>query len=173
MRCRALAPVAALLLALATAGSAPAREVRVGDTLPAVEVQAWNGGPVSLNDLRGRVIVLDFWASWCATCRTALPALDAIARRHPNGIAFAAVNIDKTQVNADRFLAEHLAQTVMTLLRDPDGTAMAHFGAAGMPALYIVDRDGVVRFVEAGYAPEKLSAAEQAIEDILRVSPKE
>src|SRR5262245_56049808 len=78
------------LVLLLVPRSTLAGELRAGDTAPSFTLPAFDGQRVSLADLRGRVVCLDFWASWCATCRTALPALDALARRTP-GAAFVAI----------------------------------------------------------------------------------
>lgn len=148
------------------AASANASTVRAGDRLPPVQLADWNGGSFDLAQLHGRAVVIDFWASWCATCQAALPALDAISRRHPE-LVVVAINIDKSQAPAARFLAERVPQPHMALLRDPDGATLARFGAAGLPALYVIDRDGVVQHVEAGYAVDRLPAVEAMLDNLL------
>jgi len=158
--------VVCVALALGSASAAHAAEVRPGDPLPLVSVTDWSGRSFNLAQLRGQVVVIDFWASWCATCRAALPALDAISQRHPE-LAVVAINIDKSRAPAEHFLTEHLPQARMLLLRDPDAAALARFGAAGMPALYVVDRDGVVQHAEAGYAVDRLSVLEAMIDNLL------
>ncbi len=151
---------------------AHAAAVGVGDRVPEVSLPDWQGGTTSLAAHRGQVVLIDFWASWCATCRTALPGVDAIARRHPGkGLVVLGIDIDGDRAAAERFLAEHLPHPALTLLRDPDGAVLARFGAAGMPALYVVDRQGIVRLAEAGYAPERLAAIEQIVDTLLVPTP--
>jgi thiol-disulfide isomerase/thioredoxin len=153
----------ALVPRLAAAGT-----VGVGDRLPAFSLTAWDGKPITSDDLKGKPVLVDFWASWCSACRTALPALDDIARRlAERGIVVLAVNVDRDRTKADAWLAERLADRHVTLAHDPDGTLLARCGASGMPAVYVVDRDGVVRFAEAGYAPDRVAAIERAVEDVL------
>ncbi len=162
-----MAVLRALALAVLLAATcASAASVGVGDPAPDVAFTDWSGRPVRLADQRGRVVVLDFWASWCATCRVALPGVDAIAHRHPNAVVLAA-NIDASQAPADRFLAERLPDPAVTLVHDPDGDVLARFGASGMPAIYVIDRDGVVRFAAAGYDPGKLADIERTLENVL------
>jgi cytochrome c biogenesis protein CcmG/thiol:disulfide interchange protein DsbE len=163
----------ALVLALAglLAGrtSAHAGAVGVGDPLPAITVQDWAGAAASLGDLGGKVTVIDFWASWCSRCRTVLPALDALARTMgPRGVTVLAIDVEDDRATADRFLATHVPWASLTLLRDPHGAALARVGAAGMPALYVVDRDGVVRLVEAG---DELDGLDEVVETIERLAP--
>ena len=162
---------ALLVFALALAGPAHADSVRIGDPAPAFSLPSWKGAPVALSDLRGSVVCLDFWATWCATCKAALPALDALARRAGfEDVRFIAVNIDRDGEVADRYVAERLAETRLTLLRDGGGT-LSRYGADGMPALYLIDRDGVVRLVEAGYETTALTRVERALDDLVGTRP--
>lgn len=154
---------AAALVAVLGATVARAGTVGAGDVVPAFTLPDWHGRPAAIAARRGHIVLLDFWASWCTTCRLALPGLDALARRHPD-VEVIAVSIDASRAAADRFLAERLPATVMTLLHDPGGDVFARFGPGGMPALYLIDRDGVVRLAEAGYAPPKLADVERQLE---------
>jgi len=166
----------AALLALALfapAVGALADGVGVGDPAPAFTLPDFGGGQVGLSELRGRVVCLDFWATWCATCKTALPALEALARRPGfEDVRFLAVNIDRAGEPADRFVAERLPGAKLTLLRDAGGALLARYGAEGMPALYLIDRDGVVRHVEAGYETAALRRVERALDDLVTTRPE-
>ena len=154
-------------------GLASAGQVGVGERAPAFTLEDWQGHSVSLASFRGKVVCVDFWASWCVTCTQALPALDAIGRRHRSaGLEILAVDIDEDRASADRFLAEHLPARAMTLLRDPRTSVLARFGAEGMPALYLIDREGFVRFIESGYSPDRLNLVERAIAELLGASEK-
>jgi thiol-disulfide isomerase/thioredoxin len=152
-----------LLAVFALAGG-----VGAGDRAPDFTLRDWHDRPVALADFRGRVVCLDFWASWCAPCKAALPALDALARRHAGpGLAVLAVDIDTDRAAAERFIVERVPNSAMTLLRDPGGDLFKRFGAAGMPALYVIDRAGRVRAVESGYAPGKIDEIEQQLARLL------
>lgn len=151
-----------VLARLATAG------VGAGDRLPSYAIAAWDGGRVQPADVAGKVVVVDFWASWCLPCREALPALDGMAGRfRDRGVVVLAVNVDRNRKAADAWLAERLPDSRMTLAHDPEGTFLARVGAGGMPAVYVVDRDGTVRFAESGYAPDRVVAIERAVESLL------
>jgi thiol-disulfide isomerase/thioredoxin len=147
-------------------------QVRQGDRLPDLTLPDWQGGSFDLTSLRGKVVLVDFWASWCEPCRTALPALDAMARRYRDaGLVVVGVDIDGSRQSADRFLAERVPQPTLTLLYDGDGKMMSRLGASGMPALYLVDRTGVVRRVDAGYTPDHLRDVERSVAELLGVAP--
>ena len=138
-----------------------------GDRLPPTTLRAWADAPLDLASLRGRVVVIDFWATWCAPCAAALPALDALARRHPDVVVVAA-SIDDDPAAADRFVAAHLPAPALTLARDPGGRVMNRLGAPGMPTLVVVDRDGVVKRVTAGWDAEHERAL---VREIAALSP--
>jgi thiol-disulfide isomerase/thioredoxin len=161
-----------LALFLLLPGCVHAGRVRRGDRLPDLTLPDWRGGSFDVTSLRGKVVLVDFWASWCEPCRTALPALDAMARRHhDSGLIVVGIDIDGSRENANRFLAERLPQPSITLLYDRDGAMMGKLGASGMPALYLVDRAGVVRRVDAGYTPEHLQDVERSVVELLGMAP--
>ncbi len=156
--------------ALLVGASAPTRAgtVHVGDALPAVTLSDWHGVSVQLAALQAGVMIVDFWASWCQPCRTALPELNAIGQRYTaGGVQIVAVNIDKRQAAADEFLKTNVPSPTMTLLRDPGGAGLASYGASGLPALYVVDQHGVVRLVESGFTVEKLRDVEALVSSLL------
>jgi thiol-disulfide isomerase/thioredoxin len=160
--------VLAVLLLVAAAAPPALAKVGVGDPVPAIHLRNWEGQSVDLATLRGKVVVIDFWASWCAVCRQALPSLDAMSRRFAGApVLVLGINIDKAPSTADHFLAEYMPTHTMMLLRDPGAEALARFGAEGMPAIYVVDPKGIVRFAESGYAPERLTAVENVIRQYL------
>ncbi len=157
-----------LALFLSVGGLPASAKITVGDGVPAVTLLNWQGQPVNLADLRGKVLVIDFWASWCGVCRQALPALDAMSRRFAaSPVVVVGINIDKSRDMADRFLAEHLPAPAMLLLRDPQADVLARFGADGMPAIYVVDANGIVRLAESGYTVERLRVVENVVAQYL------
>ena len=169
---RAVVAAAAVALVVLAATMANAGGVAAGERPPPFTLPDWQGTPRTLDEFRGKVVVIDFWASWCLPCARALPALDALAhepRRHD--LAILAVDIDSATDTADRFVAEHLPAPAVILLRDPGGKLLARFGAAAMPALYVVDRTGVVRSTEAGYAPDRVPAIATTIDALLAAEP--
>jgi len=157
---------------LSLASVVHAGQLRIGDSLPGATLSDWQGDSVDLADLRGKVVILDFWASWCEVCRTALPELDALARRHRGDpVAIVAVNIDRDRARADQFLSDHLPQRHLMLLHDLKAELMARFGAGGMPTLYVVDRDGTVRDVKAGYHAQQLESLDPLLCQLLEAEP--
>jgi len=121
------------------------------DAVPDVVVQGADGTPVRLSDYKGKVLLVDFWASWCVPCKTSFPALDALYREYqPKGLEVLAINLDEQRRSADAFLAARPHR--MPVLFDPKGLAPVAFGVKGMPTSYLIDRSGTIRFTHMGYS---------------------
>jgi thiol-disulfide isomerase/thioredoxin len=122
-----------------------------GDAAPACSVQLLDGGRnVSLADYRGKVMYVDFWASWCAPCRDSFPFMNELQRELADkGLQIVAVSVDKTAEDAKRFLARYPAS--FTIMLDAAASCPAAFRLEGMPSSYIIDRSGAVRAVHTGF----------------------
>jgi len=133
VRAAILAALGCLLVA-AQAAEVPAKSDR--PALPPIE--SANGAPLSLTALRGKVVLVNFWASWCVPCRTELPSLDRLAAAHPDLIVIAAsVDADHGDgVGAFAGRYPHLRLGFSTL------PAVQRFGALGMPYSIVLDRSG-------------------------------
>ena len=159
---RALAPASVLLLLV----PAPARAGRPVETAPAVELQDQAGRVVRIADLRGRVVLVDFWASWCGPCAASFPMLDDLyRRRHGEGLEVLAVNVDEERAAADRFLAGRSHQ--MPVFFDPKGVSPEAFHVEGMPSSYLLDRQGRIRFRHVGYRSSVGPVLEREVGELL------
>ncbi len=160
---------AAWVLALAFSPCALALEAGAGApalAIPRLEdpVQA-----ISLASLRGRVVYVDFWASWCVPCRVSMPALDGLYRRNQaRGFSVVGVSKDVSAAEAKRFLAK--VAVTFPLAIDADDAAARAFDVKAMPSGYLIDRKGVVRHVHRGYNDESAAALEREIETLLKES---
>ena len=108
-----------------------------------------SGNEMSLSDLRGKVVLVDFWASWCGPCRISLPVMDQLFNEfNEQGFTVVAVNLDKNISEAKAFLKDHPVS--YPLIRD-DGSLPKRFGVQGMPTAFLVDHTGTVRAVHEGF----------------------
>ncbi len=157
-------PAAWLLAALVSA--APAYAARVGDSAPAFSLAMADGKPVSLASLRGNVVYVDFWASWCVPCKRSFPWMNALHDRHRGeGFAIVAINVDKRRPDAERFLRD--VPATFPVVFDAAGATPAAFDVKGMPSSYLIDRDGVIVAVEEGFHDEHVPALEARIRALL------
>lgn len=107
-------------------------------------------GTTQLAELRGKVVLLDFWATWCEPCTKELPELEKLSREFAaQEVVVIGVSIDRERKNA-LDLASSLKLT-FKLLHDPEGKVAEVYDPPKMPSSYVIDRDGVVRFVNEGF----------------------
>jgi thiol-disulfide isomerase/thioredoxin len=150
-------------LVLFSSGSLTAASPKLA---PDVVLQSADGAPVPLAAYKGKVLLVDFWASWCAPCKTSFPALDAIYREYqPRGFEVLAVNLDEERKSADAFLTAYPHR--MTVLFDPKGAAPVAFGVKGMPTSFVIDKTGVIRFTHMGYSGNVDLSYRQEISQLL------
>jgi thiol-disulfide isomerase/thioredoxin len=135
------------------AGAVCAARVQPGDPAPSLvlpRLPQASADPVSLADLRGKVVYLDFWASWCGPCRVSFPQLEQLrVELGPRGFEVLAVNVDEFEADAITFLAQ--VPVSYPVVRDASGDSPARFGILGMPTGFLIDREGMVREVHQGY----------------------
>jgi thiol-disulfide isomerase/thioredoxin len=126
----------------------------VGKPAPEVSLPSLRGnGPVRLADYRGKVVYLDFWSSWCAPCRRAMPHLDALRQEFAReDFEVVGVNVDLLADDARQFLEQ--VPVSYPIGRDLGGRAAEQFGVAVLPTLFVIDRGGVVREAFRGGAVE-------------------
>lgn len=105
---------------------------------------------LDLGALKGRVVYLDFWASWCAPCRESFPWMNRLQRQlGPEGLVIVAVNVDRQRRDADRFLRAHPPH--FRIVFDPEGLLPEKFAVQGMPTSFLIDRDGRVQSRHEGF----------------------
>jgi thiol-disulfide isomerase/thioredoxin len=129
--------------------------VAISGTLPDLSGPALTGGHVVPNDYRGKVVVLNFWANWCAPCREEQPDLQAAWERlRGDGVAFVGVNY-RDDVNAARAYVDEFGVTYPSIVDEP-GRILGELGIPGLPATVIADADGQLRFRVLGTVDEDL-----------------
>ena len=145
----------------AFAGRAPA--VSEGAAAPDFDLTA-RKGKASLAALHGKVVYVDFWASWCGPCAKSFPWLKAMHEQYAaKGLVIVAINLDKKRDKADEFLATHPAP--FTVAFDPEGKTAEAYRVAGMPSSYLIDASGKIVLVHAGFDPKDAAALEARIKE--------
>lgn len=150
---RAASHVIAALTLAACAGddNVRARPLEIGQTAPDYSAVSLTGDSVSLAQLRGRVVLLNVWATWCHPCREEIPVLQALHARYASrGLELVGVSVDARGEEAT--IREFATDFRMTypLWLDPDERVQSTFLAIGVPATFLIDRDGVLRWRHVG-----------------------
>ncbi len=139
---------ALIALGLLVAGSAFALDA--GKPAPEVSGQDLTGKPVSLSSLRGKVVIVDFMASWCGPCKEELPLLNKLYLKHrAAGLVVLGVSVDEKVENLQKFIKQ--VPVAFSVLHDSAHKAAASYSPSRMPSSFIVDKQGVVRFVHGGF----------------------
>lgn len=147
--------------ACALAAALPARATEPGQPAPALRVPGLEG-PIDLAQARGKVVYVDFWASWCGPCRQSFPWMTEMQRKYgARGFQVIAVNVDASRQDADRFLAKTPAG--FTVGFDASGEAPRRFDVKAMPSSVLIGADGRVVAQHNGFREDERAALEAAI----------
>jgi len=124
-----------------------------------------------LSQYEGKVIYLDFWASWCVPCRKSFPWMNQLQQKHEDkDLVIVAINLDKKKSLADAFLLENPAN--FNIVYDPKGQLAKKFGIKGMPSSVIFDRNGKAVKAHTGFFVKKIDQYEQEIQNTLNIAKK-
>jgi cytochrome c biogenesis protein CcmG, thiol:disulfide interchange protein DsbE len=138
----------------------------VGRSAPEIVVERLDGRSLSLSSLRGKVVLLDVWASWCGPCKQELPMLDAIAGRlRGRGVEVLAVSVDQERDNVVKFLSGR-AHWSLTVAHDPRGAIADTFQPDKMPTSYVIDRAGIIRHVNSGFETSDAPVIERRLAEL-------
>jgi thiol-disulfide isomerase/thioredoxin len=133
-------------------GGGGGKSQAVGDPMPDLRFTRLDGrGDIRLASLKGKVVLLDIWASWCAPCKEEMPLLDEMAGRlRRRGVEIIAVSVDEDRASAEAFVGTR-PRWSLTLAHDPQGRIPDLLQPAKMPTSYVIDGTGVVRAINAGF----------------------
>ena len=161
--------IAALGLLLAAAGACGSRDlsgkVEIGVPAPLYSTVSLQGDSVSLADLRGKVVLLNVWATWCHPCRDEIPELRTIHEKYKaRGLDLVGVSIDAD--GSDDAIRAFMKDFRMEypVWRDPDERISAQFLVVGVPATFLIDREGILRWRKTGPIQPADSSLAAAIE---------
>ena len=122
---------------------------------------------VDLSELKGQVIYLDFWASWCTPCRKSFPWMNEMQNKYKkDGLKIVAVNLDKSRDLIDKFLLRTPAE--FTIAFDPGGQLAQSYNLVGMPTSYLIDRLGHIQATHIGFRKKDKAKLEAKIQGLFK-----
>ena len=157
----------ALIVLLLGASTIHAAMPVVGSVAPDFALKSSSGKNLRLSELRGQVVMINFWASWCAPCRQEMPLLNRIHERYrKTGFVLLGVNIDDNPETA-RTLAQQLG-VGFPILFDADKNVSKRYDVDAMPSTLLIDRGGKVRYIHRGYRPGYETQYETQVRELLK-----
>ena len=121
--------------------------LKVGDTFPDLSTFKIEGSLPA--DAKGKIIIVDFWASWCESCKESFPVMNELQKKYGDKVVFIAVNVDDKAADKDSFLKNHPA--TFTIVRDVGQKLVDKAEIAKMPTSFVLDATGKVRFIHGGF----------------------
>jgi cytochrome c biogenesis protein CcmG, thiol:disulfide interchange protein DsbE len=170
MRGRLLVPLG-IALAIAAGACAPAENAgapRLGEPIRDYVAATLAGDMVSLESLRGKVVLLNLWATWCPPCRLETPYLQSVFEEYQaDGFEIVGISMDAGDAAADVAMFVEEYGVTYTILHDPEMRGLELYKVLGLPATFLIDRDGVLRWMRYGPIAEDDPDFLQALGDVL------
>jgi peroxiredoxin len=142
----------------------------VGERPPAPDftLSTPSGASLSLAELHGKVVLLNFWATWCVPCRKEMPAIEALYQRYKDrGLEVVAISLDKIAAAPVEAFVKEVGVTYRVVL-DPTWATARTYGVRGLPATFLIDRAGQVVLQELGERDWMEAAKQQTVEGLLQ-----
>lgn len=163
--CRCLLAGCAVLLTWGQAAAVEEGQLAPDFTLPGVRA---SDSPVQLSKLQGKVVYVDFWASWCLPCLRSLPQINGLYEQYRDqGFEVVAITIDDPVEDATGFLDDLEVPLAYSVVLDATADVMDQYRVVGMPTSFLIDRDGVIRKVHKGFREGDTELLEQALVPLL------
>jgi len=141
--------------------------VAVAEPAPDFTLQSSTGENVRLAEQRGKVVMLNFWASWCGPCRQEMPLLDAMHKRYSSaGLQFYGVNVEEDNSDAKKLIKD--LGVSFPVLFDPESKASQLYGVDAMPTTVLIDKKGQIRYVNRGYKAGDENKYRDQIRELIR-----
>ncbi len=132
-------------------GPVPTGELEIGQPAPTFKLADLNGNQVSLDQFKGKVVLLDFWATWCGPCRMSMPLLEKLQSQYTADLALLAINLQEPRdLVASYVRTQNLHSRV---LLDEEGEVGRVYRSSSIPMQVLIDKEGVIRHVQLGFSP--------------------
>ena len=159
--------VVAVFVAPVVVDNALASTVKISELAPDFTLKTLKGSNLRLEEYRGQVVLINFWASWCGPCRQEMPILDRLHKRYEDaGFAVLGVNVEGEISPAQKIVDK--TKVTFPVLIDEGQLVSELYQLEAMPSTVVVDRDGVVRYVHRGYKPGDEAKYVEVVKKLIR-----
>ncbi len=122
----------------------------IGSPAPDFALKDLEGREVTLSQFRGKVVILDFWATWCGPCRMSMPILEKLQQNHPDTLKLLAINLGETPEEVREFLSQQKFHA--TVLFDSDSRIGSIYQSSSIPMQVVIDKKGIIRDIRIGFS---------------------
>ncbi|MBI5323672.1 MAG: TlpA family protein disulfide reductase [Ignavibacteriae bacterium] len=145
------------------------KELKVGESAPEFQGETFDGKIIKLSDYKDRVVLLDFWASWCAPCQKELPYLMQLYDDNDDrNFVIIAVNIDKKMVSAQKFLEKLTEKANFPIIWDSKSEIPILYSIESMPTTIFIDKNGIIKHIHTGFTDSSKDLLKQELEELLK-----
>ena len=163
---RRLAVLGAMFALFGGVVASTAEALDAGAKAPEISLKDLSGKTVDLASLAGKVVILDFWATWCAPCREEMPELQKFyTKYHAKGLEIVGISVDKGPDGIKDFISK--LKVTFPVVHDEGHKVADKYAPPRMPSSYIIDKKGVVRYVHGGYRAGDAATFEKEIQELL------
>jgi thiol-disulfide isomerase/thioredoxin len=140
-----------LLIAVTIAGCSRSTTLAIGSPAPGFKLEDLRGNVVTLEQYRGKIVLLDFWATWCGPCRMTMPVIERVQQQYSNDLAVLAINLQEEPDQVRRYVEQQKIHS--TVLLDRDGEVGRIYQSESIPMQVLIDQEGIVRKIQVGFSP--------------------
>jgi thiol-disulfide isomerase/thioredoxin len=161
-----LAGVFIMFCALALSGCTSSSEVlEIGRPAPLFKLQDLSGQQISLDQYRGKIVLLDFWQTSCGPCRMIMPLLEKIQKEYPDSMVLLAINLGESRDAIQEYLRQQGLSSHVLL--DQDQSVGGIYTTGAIPMQVLIDKEGIVRDIQIGFDPRVTSQLRAKIQNLL------
>lgn len=140
----------------------------IGSIAPDFSMQDINGNTIKLSELKGKVVLVDFWASWCIPCKKSMPhIIELYNNRADSSFTVIAVNVDEEKSKINEFANSINVTFPFPVIFDKESKLPAQYNVEGMPTTIIIDKEGVIRFKDTGFTSDVKEKMDSKIKELL------
>lgn len=153
---------AALLISGCIRPSSETPSVEIGRPAPLFKLTDLTGQEISLDQYKGKIVMLDFWATWCGPCRMTMPLLEKLQKEYTNNMVLLAINLQESE----DVVREYMRQQGLSshVLLDKKGSLGEIYGTDAIPMQVLIDKEGIIRDIKTGFSPSMISQLRAEIE---------